>query len=122
MRTICWPCSGLFSGNESNEASDHGCISLPEGSSPLAQKRIVTGTGVETRRPRQEMRAAKREGGMKRFVIFALIGPPVGASALIFIVIPLQAILDGSKIGHVLSETMPGFSLLSVAKTNMASV
>jgi hypothetical protein len=35
---------------------------------------------------------------MKRFVIFALIGPPIGTFALIFIVIPLKAILDDSKI------------------------
>ena len=46
----CWPCSGLFSGNESNEASDHGCIRCRKVNHHWAERSIVIGTGVEMRR------------------------------------------------------------------------
>jgi hypothetical protein len=52
---------------------------------------------------------------MKRLMIFALIGPPVGAFALIFVVIPLQAILDDSKIEVGLVQVQTFLALLPLS-------
>ena len=41
---------------------------------------------------------------MKRFLIFALIGPPVGAFAFIFITLPVIGILDHSDIEVTLAQ------------------
>jgi len=52
---------------------------------------------------------------MKRLMTFALIGPPVGAFALIFIVIPLQAILDDSKIEFGLVQVQTFLALIPLS-------
>jgi len=52
---------------------------------------------------------------MKRLMTFALIGPPVGAFALIFIVIPLQAILDDAKIEFGLVQVQTFLALIPLS-------